>query len=147
MAGTSKAKTPPHIEIFTRFFDSTTSRLEALVAYGLFTETERDGGFDTNESYSGNIDKLFASNKGFCLDGARKALLQAAFAAIDEKKAEIAKAHKRFRWWGIWEAILGAACWSIFLVISGLLAFYLKPDLLEIPRHAVEQQQQAQPHQ
>lgn len=148
MPGRPKSPThPPHIAIFTRFFDSTTSRLEALIAYGIFTESERNGGFDTNEGYNKNIDSLFASNKNFCLDEARKALLQAASTAIEEKKKEIAKAHKRFRGFGVWEAFLGAFVWSIFLIGVSLLSLYAKPDLLEIPRHVIEQLRQGQPHQ
>src|SRR5262245_50428489 len=77
---------PPHITTLTRFLQSTSSRLEALVAFGIFTQSERDGGFDANERYSENIDRLFASNNLFCLDEARKALLQAASTAIEEKR-------------------------------------------------------------
>src|SRR5262245_36438802 len=138
---------PPHITTLTRFLQSTSSRLEALVAFGIFTQSERDGGFDANERYSENIDRLFASNNLFCLDEARKALLQAASTAIEEKKTEIAKAHKRFRWWGVWEAFVGAFFWSLFLIFIGLVAFYYKPDLVEVPRHVIEQLRQGQPHQ
>jgi hypothetical protein len=145
---TGEPPTQPHIAIFTRFYDSTTSRLEALIAYGIFTESVRDGGFDANdENYSKNIDRLFASIKVFCLDGARKGLLQAANAAIEEKKIEIAKAHKGFRLWGVSEAILGALAWSLFLIVATGLTFYFKPELLEIPRHVLEQLRQGQPHQ
>jgi hypothetical protein len=147
--GEPKAPTQPHIAIFTRFYESTTSRLEALIAYGIFTESEQNGGFDANDqNYSKNIDRLFASIKAFCLDGARKGLLQAAYAAIEEKKTEIAKAHKGFRLWGVWEAFLGAFAWSVFLIVATYgLTFYFKPELLEIPRHVLEQLRQGQPHQ
>jgi hypothetical protein len=142
MAGTAKAKRPPHITIFTRFFNSTESRLEALVAYGIFTESERKGEFDKSDSYSDNIERLFASNGVFCLDAARKALLQAASTAIEEKKTEIARAHKRFRCWGILEAVLGAAIWSFILIGGTFLAIYVKPDLIEVPKNVIEHQPQ-----
>jgi hypothetical protein len=142
MAGVAKAKRSPHITIFTRFFESTESRLEALVAYGIFTESERNGEFDKSDSYSDNIERLFASNKSFCLNEARKALLQAASTAIEEKKAEIAKeiatAHKGIRGWGIVEAVAGAAIWSIILVGGTFLAIYVKPDLIEVPKNVIE---------
>jgi hypothetical protein len=139
MASPANALTPPHITVFDKFFESTGSHLEALVAYGLFMESIR------NWPHTGaNIDRLFESNKKFCLDKARVALLQAAAAAIHEQRSEIATAHKGFRLWGVAEAVLGALCWSVALVAMGLLAFYLKPDLFELPRHAVQQQQPQQ---
>jgi hypothetical protein len=147
MPGKKAPTPPPHIAIFTRFSDSTSSRLEALIAFGIFTESERDGAFDMGESYSEDIDRLFASNRNFCLNEARQALLQAAFAAIEEKKTEIAEAHKGFRGWGVWEAFIGALAWSAFLILFGLGSVYVKPDLLEIPRHVIEQLRQGQPHQ
>jgi hypothetical protein len=137
----SEGKTQPHIAIFTQFYDSTPSRLEALVAYGIFTESEREGGFHTSKGYSDNIDRLFASNKGLCLNEARRALLEAANAAIEEKKVELAKAHKGFRCWGIWEAVLGAAIWSLFLIAIGFVVIYVKPDLIEVPKNVIEHQQ------
>jgi hypothetical protein len=143
-----KKAPPPHIAIFARFHSSTSSRLEALIAYGIFTESERDGNFDTDESYGENIERLFASNKNFCLNEARQGLLQAAFAAIEAKKKEIAEEHKKFRWKGVLEAFLGAFAWSLFLMVVGLMIWFsFKPELLEIPRHVIEQMRQSQPHQ
>ena len=142
MGGMAKAKTPPHITVFTKFFDSTESRLEALVAYGIFTESERNGEFHKSDSYSDNIEKLFASNRVFCLTEARKALLQAASTAVEEKKTEIAKAHKEFRGWGILEALAGAIVWSLLLIGATFLALYVKPDLIEVPKNIIEHQRQ-----
>src|SRR5262245_37114012 len=80
----------PHLTAFKRFFDSTESRLEALVAFGIFTESEQKAELQGNQKqYVQNLDTLLRSNRDFCLEEAKKALLQQSLAAVEGRSSEI----------------------------------------------------------
>jgi hypothetical protein len=40
--------------------------------------------------------------------------------------------HREFRWAGVWEALLGALAWTVFLIVISFLAACAGIDILEV---------------
>ena len=133
-----------HVATFARFVDASESRLEALVAFGIFTEFERRTTTETGKRYSRFRDRLYEFNNEFCFEEARRSLLHYSNEAIAKQRAEIfedaiddlkssARLHdKKFRWAGVIEAAFGAFVWTGLLIVISWILIYVGIDILEV---------------
>ena len=84
------------------------------------------------------------SNGNFCLEEAKRSLLQQSVAAVEAQSHEIFEdvlqslkttalaEHKKFRCKGVWEAVLGAFVWTLVLIAFAFILAYAGIDIAEI---------------
>jgi hypothetical protein len=138
---------PLHVQAFEQFkqkYDG--DQLKALVAFGLFIESEYkwaksqplwpgDGKYKTYHQfqfphqidvYDESADRVLFDFVDSLVEDQRKEFLEAALAAF---KVEAAKSHHRW-WHGVLEATGGALVWSVILIIGAIAAGRLGIDVL-----------------
>jgi hypothetical protein len=149
-----KMATPLHLTAFQHFYNATKSHLEALVAYGLFTESETQWA-QTKQSGPSRAQLDYYHQFGTSpyesakfLSSAQKLLLDFANQIAETKRAqflqealreyevEAGKGHSAFRGWGCVEGIIGAfigaLLWSVFLIGATIIASRNGIDIVEV---------------
>jgi hypothetical protein len=139
---------PTYVDAFQHFKKNNNDALKAYVAFGLYVEAECKWAqsqptwptqakyrewFDVSIPHLANahndtaLDVLqeFAQN---IVDQEKTAFIAA---AMTQYKQAAAKAAKSF-WDGVFEAFVGAACWTIFLIVMAFVIKWVKPDIYEI---------------
>ena len=133
--------TPSHVRAFQFISDGTTNEIRDYIAFGIFMEAEASWAAtkgDLSEAqYRRYHDHLFIPfERNRLRRDADQALARFAAQAVDARSAELLRHHRRFRWKGVLEGILGAAGWTIFLVVATILAQRARIDILEIYKRA-----------
>jgi hypothetical protein len=141
--------TPLHVAAFEKFNKEIPDHLEATVAFGLFLVSEREwaggqntaptvGDFETFHQHyltPHEIWRLHQDALGLLAKFGTR-LVQAKRVefledAIKQYRLSAAAGHRQFRGRGVLEAILGAAAWTIVLVVVSILLAWGGIDILE----------------
>jgi hypothetical protein len=128
---------PAHVEAFEFLSEGTQDEIRDYIAFGLFMRSE-DGWasgkarLPTDAEYRKYHEHILTPlERGRYRDGAIKVLEGFAASAIAKERADLLRYHKRFRWAGIVEGILGAFCWTLLLLVLTIVAFRGGIDILE----------------
>lgn len=139
---------PLHAEAFRKFFAATPSHLEAVVAFGLFVDSEQKWAAESPRSTEDyrryHAIYLTAHEIAGYIDAANRMLGEFGEGVVEQAaptiltnamtacNAALKTGHSKFRGWGICEATLGALLWTVILIGAALLARWVHPDALEI---------------
>jgi hypothetical protein len=157
---------PTYVLAFEHF-NGNSDPLKAIVAFGLFVESEvkwaqAQDTWPTEakcktyhdcqlphqaEQYQSAADEVLMKFANGLIEQKQAEFLQA---SIDEFKKEAAKAHHGF-WWGVLEGMTAALAWSLLLIITAVIVGRLGIDVLGAFEKATGSQPQhsapAPPHQ
>jgi hypothetical protein len=140
---------PPHVSAFQKFASQIDNRLEASIAFGLFMESEgiwaANAGNPSDTKYKNyqsqfltdyEIERYakqardFLSNFGSeAVAGRRAEFLQA---SLERYESAARRGHRRFRGFGILEALIGALAWTLTLIVFAIVLKFSGIDLIEI---------------
>jgi hypothetical protein len=137
---------PPHIGSFQQFSERLPGdHLRASIAFGLFMQSEHKWVVgqnpEPNEAKCRNYHHDFLNNHEInrFIEEAGNRLNQFANAVVEQKRdaflTETLKHHKRFRWKGALEALIGACAWTALLIGVSAAAHWGGIDLLEVAKH------------
>jgi hypothetical protein len=125
---------PAHVEAFEFISEGTQNEIRDYIAFGLFMRSEDQWASGkarppTDSEYRKYHESLLTPyERDRYRDGANKVL--EGFAA-SAKRADLLKHHKKFRWFGILEGFGAAFFWTVFLIVSTILAFWGGIDILD----------------
>lgn len=133
---------PAHVEAFEFITEGTQNDIKDYVAFGLFMRSENNwaSGKDLpptdNEyrRYHGAI--LTPYERERYRTGATQVLQDFAVKAIQAERTALLKHHRKFRLFGILEAILGAFLWTLLLIVLTVWAARGGIDILEFYKRA-----------
>jgi hypothetical protein len=139
-----------HIAAFQKFFSATPSHLEAVVAFGLFMESEQKwadlqstppdeetyktyhGIYLTPHEIQGYLETAKALLAEFGDDMIREAEPKLLQSNLDAFLQAARGGDRKFRWAGVWEALVGALFWTVLLILAAVLTHRANIDLIEI---------------
>jgi hypothetical protein len=148
----SSAPPPPHIRSFKEFSDRIPNNdVLAAVAFGVFMHSERrwvdQQTAEPNAVKCDNYHHDFVNNHEIerYRQNAENLLAQYANGIIDRQRSELLREHKGFRWWGVFEAMAGAFCWTVLLIVISLILVYSEIDIFSAYQRAVHRSEQHAP--
>jgi len=145
---------PPHVSAFQKFAARIPNRLEASLAFGLFMESESiwaaRAGNPSDLKYRNYQEALLTDHEiERYAKQAREFLSTFGSDAVAVKRSEFLResleqyesaarrGHRKFRGWGIVEAIIGALVWTLVLIAISFVLKYAGIDLVEIYQKVV----------
>lgn len=133
---------PAHVEAFEFICEGTQNPIRDYIAFGMFMRSEDSwvserGTTPTPAEYKRYHENILtAHERGRYREGADKVLANFAATAIQAERTDLLKHHRKFRGFGILEAIAGGFLWTALLVVITILAERAGIDLLEIYKRA-----------
>jgi hypothetical protein len=130
---------PTHVKAFEFITEGTQNEMRDYIAFGLFMQSEskmvaEKGSIPTSTEYEKYHQYILnAYERERFRAGADQVLANFAATAIN---TELLTRHRKFRWGGVLEAILGAAAWTFILIAVTIAARRGGIDLLDYYRRA-----------
>jgi hypothetical protein len=145
---------PLHIAAFKKFRLKNSNAIESSIALGLFMEGEEEWARSKNPSPTERERSIYHDNRSGdhevdrYISDARNVLVRYSKTLVDnaeeiflndalaEYRAEAARGHRAWRWFGVLEAITGAFFWTLILIFLVWFVQWVRPDVFEYFRNA-----------
>ena len=145
---------PLHTAAFQRFMNATPNHLEAMIAFGLFMDSEHKWAsletapptdrkyreyhaiYLTPHEIEGYIKKARLLLQHFGTNLIENERVQFLSQALDQCREATAEGERRFRFWGVVEAILGALGWTVILIVFAIILARSGIDIFEYYQRA-----------
>src|SRR5262249_28547215 len=117
------------------------NEIRDYVAFGLFMQSENEWASQkelrTDAEYKKYHENLLTPRQKERLRGdAEKVLSNFAAQAISAEESAVLGRHRKFRLFGVTEAVLGAFIWTVILIVVSILAARAGIDILEYYKKA-----------
>jgi hypothetical protein len=131
-----------HVEAFEFFSEGTQDEIRDYIAFGLFMRSENAWASAKSTPLTEADYRRYHSHILTTLErerfrnGAIQVLDNFAARAIQTERADLLRHHRKFRWLGIVEGVLGAFFWTLLLIVITIVAERAGIDLLEYYKRA-----------